>query len=231
MKIGIICASDTELEPFLPHIEDGTKSRSAMFDIYEGRVCSLRSVLLYSGVCKVNAAAAAQLLIDRYTVTHIINAGVAGVISPDVSVFDTVVAEKSVYHDVADDILTEFFPFMPSVYFNSDKSLLQAARCAAQRVPFPVRFGVIASGERFISGGRRDEIQKNFDPLAVDMETAAIAHICHLFDVPFISVRTISDTAGSDGAGLFEQNLVRASNRAAQFTIELMSALQKQHEK
>ena len=94
-----------------------------------------------------------------------------------------------------------------------------------------MRFGVIASGERFISGGRRDEIQKNFDPLAVDMETAAIAHICHLFDVPFISVRTISDTAGSDGAGLFEQNLVRASDRAAQFTIELMSALQKQHEK
>lgn len=103
----------------MPHIEDGTKSRSAMFDVYEGRVCSLRSVLLYSGVCKVNAAAAAQLLIDRYAVTHIINAGVAGGISPDISVFDTVVAEKSVYHDVADDILTEFFPFMPSRFIST----------------------------------------------------------------------------------------------------------------
>ena len=31
------------------------------------------------------------------------------------------------------------------------------------------------------------------DAMAVDMESAAIAHVCHQYDVPFISFRIISD--------------------------------------
>ena len=32
--------------------------------------------------------------------------------------------------------------------------------------------------------------------LAVDMETAAIAQVCHMYRVPFLSLRIISDTPG-----------------------------------
>ena len=32
--------------------------------------------------------------------------------------------------------------------------------------------------------------------MAVDMESAAIAQICHLYKIPFISFRIISDTPG-----------------------------------
>ena len=34
------------------------------------------------------------------------------------------------------------------------------------------------------------------DVLAVDMESAAIAHTCHLLNTPFFCIRVVSDTPG-----------------------------------
>ena len=57
-KIGILCASDSELEPFLPLMTDVTVSESAMLKVYDGRLDGMPAAALYSGVCKVNAAVA-----------------------------------------------------------------------------------------------------------------------------------------------------------------------------
>ena len=47
--------------------------------------------------------------------------------------------------------------------------------------------------------GELDEIKHNFpEGLAVDMESASIAQVCYLYQIPFISFRIISDTPGAD---------------------------------
>ena len=109
-KIGIVCASDTELEPFLSSLSALQITEKAMLKFYSGRIKEIDVTAVYSGVCKVNAAIAAQLLIDMFHVDGIVNAGVAGGIDESVRLFDTVVSERMVYHDVAEDILTEFHP-------------------------------------------------------------------------------------------------------------------------
>ena len=38
----------------------------------------------------------------------------------------------------------------------------------------------------------------HFPGLAVDMESASIAQVCYLYQIPFISFRIISDTPGAD---------------------------------
>ena len=73
-KVGIICAADDELAPFLPHIDNCTISEKAMLKFYQGQVKGVPVVALYSGVCKVNAAIAAQILIDSYHVEIVVNA-------------------------------------------------------------------------------------------------------------------------------------------------------------
>ena len=88
-KIGILCASDDELAPFLPHIQRVRLSRHAMLTFHEGDIGPVQVVALYSGVCKVNAALAAQILIDRYRVDAILSAGTAGGMDPSVHLFDT----------------------------------------------------------------------------------------------------------------------------------------------
>ena len=134
-KIGILCAGDDELAPFLPLLDRRSVRRQAMLTIHEGWISSVPAAALYSGVCKVNAAIAAQVLIDSCRVEAIINAGTAGGIDPSISIFDTVISTETAYHDVAEDILTEFHPWMDSIWFPGDPFLLSLATQAAQDSP------------------------------------------------------------------------------------------------
>ena len=84
MKIGIICADECELAPFIPVIQKRNITRHAMLDFHEGTISNADVVAVYSGVCKVNAAVAAQLMIDRFNAEMIINAGTAGGMDPAV---------------------------------------------------------------------------------------------------------------------------------------------------
>lgn len=102
-KIGILCAGDDELAPFLPLIENRTETRKAMLTIYEGEISGVPAAVLFSGVCKVNAAVAAQILIDSYGAQAIINAGTAGALEESLAPFDTAVGTETAYHDVAEN--------------------------------------------------------------------------------------------------------------------------------
>lgn len=221
-KVGILCASDTELAPFLKAMDIRRTAERAMLRFYEGTLCRIPVTAVYSGVCKVNAAVAAELLIERFAVDGLIAAGTAGGIDPKLRVFDTVVAERSIYHDVAKDILTEFHPWMPSAWFPSDGDLLSAARTYAETAGRPIFFGTIATGEAFIENGDRERLRREQGPLAADMETASAAHVCYVNAVPFLAVRTVTDTGGDSGTEAFERNCQRASEIAAEITAGLL---------
>ena len=165
-KIGILCAGDDELAPFLPLLDRRSVRRQAMLTIHEGWISSVPAAALYSGVCKVNAAIAAQVLIDSCRVEAIINAGTAGGIDPSISIFDTVISTETAYHDVAEDILTEFHPWMDSIWFPGDPFLLSLATQAAQDSGRPVRFGRMVTGEAFLSGPGQRPCGPHFTPFA-----------------------------------------------------------------
>ena len=60
-----------------------------------------------------------------------------------------------------------------------------------------VHQGLIASGDRFVSQTVESQaLQRELpDALAVEMECAAMAQVCHDYGVPLAAVRTISDRA------------------------------------
>lgn len=74
----------------------------------------------------------------------------------------------------------------------------------------------------FIPDERREQIIRKFAPLSVDMETAAVAHVCYVNRIPFLAVRSITDTAAHSGIGAFEENCVAASGIAAALTAEVI---------
>lgn len=106
--IAIYCASDTEPAPFLPLIQSTETTEKAMLKFYTGFLGGVKVTAVYSGVRKVNAAIAAQLFIDHFQIDTIINAGTAGGMDESVRLFDTVVSDRILYHEVAENILTEF---------------------------------------------------------------------------------------------------------------------------
>lgn len=227
MKIGILCASDEELAPFLPMIETCKVTEKAMLRFYEGTIGGVELVALFSGVCKVNAAIASQILIDSFGVRAIINSGVAGGMNPKLQIFDTVISTEVCYHDVAEDILTEFHPWMDSAFFQADNKLVELSKTAANRIKTKgtIYWGRMVTGESFIANEGRQEINDRFSPLSVDMENASIAHVCYVNNIPFISVRCITDTASYSGNEHFEENVMKASDIAAEVTVSLIREL------
>ena len=180
---------------------------------------------VYSGVCKVNAAIAAQLLIDMFHVDLIINAGTAGGMKEGVQLFDTVISERVIYHDVADDILTDFHPWLKSNYFLADQELCAIARAYSRTSKHPVLFGTMVTGEQFIEDEKREEINRKFDPLSTDMETAGVAHVCYVNRIPFLAVRTITDTVTHQGIETFDQNCEAASEISAEIVLGILGQL------
>lgn len=229
-KIGILCAGDEELKPFLSHIENLVETEKAMLKFYEGDINGVSIVALYSGVCKVNAAIATQILIDNYCVDAIINAGTAGGMDKNINLFDTIISTQVAYHDVDDGILTEFHPWLSTIYFNADEDLLNMARKIGNKFS-NVYFGRMVTGEQFIEGKARDRINQKYSPLSVDMETASVAHVCYVNTKPFISVRSITDTEAYSGVEKFEENCRQASIIAKDFVLELLAELNKYNTK
>ncbi len=243
-KIGIICAGDREVAPFLPLLTDCTVSEKAMLKFYSGKLEGVEVVTLFSGVCKTNAAIPTQILIDTYGCNVVINAGTCGGMATNVKLFDTIISTESAYWDVVGEILTSFHPWLETIYFKADKTLLDFAQRAVSKLPtgYPtstlstpdspprIYFGRMITGESFIEDKYRDEINTNFSPLCVDMETAAVAHVCYVNSIPFIAVRTVTDTAEHVGGDAFDKNCEKASQISAGIVAAILKEMSNQME-
>lgn len=226
MKVGIICAGDRELKPFLSHIKDCKITKKAMLTFYEGEINNVNIVTLFCGVCKTNAAIATQILIDTYKADIIINGGTAGGMDDLLEIFDTVISTEVAHHDIHKSILTEFHPWLPSIYFKADDTLINLSKKAVSRLPLnKVYFGRMITGESFIVDEGRDNINLSFKPLSVDMETASIAQTCYINNIPFISIRCITDTAKHSGEENFDKNCIVASTISKDIILELLTEL------
>ena len=225
--IGIICAGDSELAPFFEEFQEETCVEKAMLKYHVGKLRGRDVVMLYCGVCKVNAAIAAQIMIDTFPVECVINAGVAGAIDTSLEIFDTVISTEVAYHDVGENILTEFHPWMKSVFFAADADLVAKSREALANINTKGKlyWGRMVTGEAFIEDEGRQEIIDRFHPLSVDMETGSIAHVCYVNEVPFIAIRSITDTADHKGTEFFEKNCAEASAIAKDVTLEFIQGL------
>ena len=169
-------------------------------DFFIGKVGTHDVILTKSGIGKVCAAARALDLISQFRPDCIINTGLAGGIDIRTEVCDVVVGKEMVYHDVwcGEGCLPGQIDGYPLI-FGSDEEMISKVLTEADTLKTGrIYSGMICSGDRFITEGKElQKIKENFPGgIAVDMESAAIAHICHMKKVPFLSLRIISDTPG-----------------------------------
>ena len=227
MRIGIIGPCENEIMPFINKMFNKTVEDIAMLKFHSGKYENIDVVALYCGVCKVNAAIATQILVDRFNVSHIIVTGVAGGIDSKLNIGDTVISTEIAYHDVDDGILTEYHPWMESIYFKANETLLEACKKVVREDNFKQKifFGKIVTGEAFISDSGRGVIIEKYNPLCVDMETASIAHVCYANKVPFLAIRSMSDTESESGIENFEKNCVLAANNSIDFVEKLLKSI------
>jgi adenosylhomocysteine nucleosidase len=85
-----------------------------------------------------------------------------------------------------------------------------------------VHRGLIVSGDRFVSTTAESFVLQSALPeaLAVEMEGAAIAQVCHDFGLPFAAVRTISDRADDEAHGDFISFIREVASRHSAAIVE-----------
>lgn len=189
MKIGIIVAMSKELRLILPLLDHLTSETYGTVRFHTGNIGPHTVVAMECGIGKVNAAMGATLLADHYQPGLIINTGVAAGAGPDVAVMDIVVATSLVHHDFW--CIGEEWGRVPG-----SPRFLPAVDLRRQIGDTPVKYGVIATGDLFISNrGEVELIRSRFpDVKAIDMESAAIAQVCERLGIPFFCMRVISDS-------------------------------------
>lgn len=228
-KIGIIFALNEELEEVKKLFDNSTIHSVYDLKIYECSMDNVTCFLVESGMGKVNASRSTQILIDTMNVDIILNVGVAGSISRDINKCDIVIADKLVQHDFDFTLFNYDKGEIPNIgkYIESDKELVKIAKKI--KMDTNVTTGVVASGDIFITDEKMSEkINKKFDALCVEMEGAAIAQVCYLCKVPFLVVRSISDSPyEKDNHLTFEEFLKISSSMAAKFIIQFLSKIKK----
>ena len=217
-KVGILCACEKEVIPYITNLKNKKTTEYAMHTFYTGKLNDINVVAVFSGCGKINAAITAQQLIDRYKVDTIIFSGIAGGMTDETNIFDTVVCTASDFRDTNNEIYSDF-PIMEKPIFYSDEHLCEIAKKAAKQADWKIHFGLATTGDIFT-----DNI--NPDALCIDMETASAAHTCYMCKTPFIAIRSISDNNIDKGQEAINRNFDKAAYQSYRF-VNIMLALMK----
>ncbi|GAA4429449.1 5'-methylthioadenosine/S-adenosylhomocysteine nucleosidase [Georgenia halophila] len=185
------------------------------------QIGKVKILLVRSGIGLVNAAAAAVAALSECRPRALISTGSAGGLARSVDVGDVVVGETYTYAGAdatAFDYVRGQVPGMP-VEYDADPDRLAAAR----RIELPVgtlRVGQMVSGDSFVTEVNCGEVRENFpDALSTDMETTALAQVAYSYELPFLSVRGISDLCGPEAGDDFSIGLEDAAERAARVVL------------
>ncbi len=235
MKYGIIGAMDSEVSLLTSEMIGVQTVIAAGLTFYDGMLRGTQAVVVKCGVGKVNAAACAQLLIDRFAVDAVINVGVAGGVASELKVLDVVVGTALVQHDFDLRPFGYVKGFLgrdygdeidKPTYFYADSDLVNKAFEAASAIlgnEHTCFKGVIASGDEFVAGSdRRLMIHTECQAMAAEMEGAAIAQVASQNNVPFLVLRIISDLADGSAPVSFETVVQFAADKAAAIVMKLL---------
>lgn len=230
MKIGIVLAMQEEIDSLLPFLDN--KNEYKLFDLnfYEGTISGKTCVLVESGIGKVNAARATQVLISNMNVDCVINIGVAGGVDSSLNVGDIVLGTKLVQHDFdltafnhtkgyINDYVKDFIP--TDTYLNS--LFLEANKDKESKIVE----GIIASGDIFITEeAMSKKINTKFNAMATEMEGASVAQVCFLSNIPFIVVRSISDVVGKTSIMEYDEFLEKNCSIVSKLLVKMIEKIE-----
>jgi len=230
-RIGIIGAMAQEVNILAGQLDNAERYEHAGFVFHTGTRHGLEVIILQSGIGKVNAAVGTAILLERHQPDAIINTGSAGGFATDLAIGDVIISDEVRHHDV-DAVVFGYelgqVPGMPAAY-HADSRLRDIARGAIAALgEVNVREGMIATGDAFMADPERVATTRAQFPtmLAVEMEGAAIAQTCYLYDCPFVVIRALSDIPGSGDNHLsFEQFLDIAADHSSRMVDQMLIVL------
>ena len=228
---GILCATPEELAALKAtlHLEPAPQVHGPT-TVWTGRHADEAIVVALAGIGKVNAAAAATLLLAVFGARTLIFAGVAGGLNPAFPVGSVLLGERLAIHDygaISDRVFT------PTAYgvipvgaprlegltpaSASVRALLaRLVLAVAGRLEAPPHLGGVITADYFLNCAEtRDELHAAFGADAIDMESGAVAQVAGAWGVDLFVIRTLSDLAGADSHLTYGEMAAMAARNSA----------------
>ena len=216
--IGIIGAMGVEVKALADLLENKKSETISGVEYLSGTIYGRDVVLAVCGIGKVFAAICAQTMILKYNPEIIINTGVAGTLSSELSIGDIAISDFVVQHDMDTSPLGDPVGLLSGiniVKIPSDEKIYKKIETAVKETNTNYKIGTIASGDQFLASNEvKSRIVDNFGAIAGEMEGGSIGHVCFVNQVPFCVLRAISDCADGSGAKNYMEFLDKAAANA-----------------
>ena len=176
--VGFVHATAMEMAPFLDRCERVRKYVGGDFAFRGGLFGKVRIALAQSGMGPKPARRATQALVDGHSPRWVISAGFSGALRPQMKVGDIVVGNSIVDAEGTELAIDMNMAANPATGLYVGRLLMvdRIVRTVAEKKSLAERLGAIA----------------------VDMESLAVAQVCHESKTRFLAVRVISDDLSAD---------------------------------
>jgi adenosylhomocysteine nucleosidase len=224
---GIFGAEEEEIRLVIDQLEDVIETRGNQQLIVTGKISNQRAVVSPVGVGKARAAASVQYLIDHYSIQKGFLIGAAGALNPELKTGDVVIGQKSIQHDYdagGKGALEE----MKTPWYESDPVLIEAILLAGEKIGLKdrMRLGTILTGDQaIVSSQKKAWLWKTFQGDCVEMEGAAVAHVCARNEVPFCLIRVITDFADENAHTDFRRTFSELVQIPARIVLALLGRM------
>ena len=238
---AILCATVEEIAALRSRLDvEAEPERHGRTQVWRGRYEDEPLVLAQAGIGKVNAAAAATLLLALYGATRLIFCGVAGGLDPDLPVGAVLLADRLGIHDygvMAGGRLTatasglvplgapELAALSP-VPAEVAQTLERLAGVLRTQTAAPVRLGGVVTADYFLNCAEtRAALHARFAAQAIDMESGAVNQVAEAWGAPLYVIRTLSDLAGEESHLTYPQMARMAAHNSALCVLDLLKIL------
>ena len=227
--IGIVVAMDEERQEILDLMTETEVKQIYNLHLIIIKIQKIYNKFIKCDVVKLIAPKTTQILVDNFDLDFVINAGAAGAVNYLLNIGDVVIAKHVVQHDFD---ITAFGHSKGYITGVGDKIICDRGLVAAfenmiknmEERMYQIKMGIVASGDIFCTQiEMKNKINAKFNADVVDMECASVGQVCYLDDIPFISIRCISDIPNGGNETTFDENLKLASKRCANIINEFCS--------
>ena len=220
----IVAAMDEEMNALLNLLPNLNKLSICNEELYEFEMNNQLYLLGRGKIGKVHTAVYLTKLFEELNIKRVFNIGTSGGVDSSLKISDVVIATKVAYHDVD---VTGFNYELGQMcgcptYYECDSEYIDSKKIDSK---YTIKKGLIVSGDQFVTRNNlySSNILKFEGVVACDMEASAVGHVCYLYKIPFVVVRSISDiVTKEENSKSFDENLNLSSTNSALVLLELI---------
>ena len=200
--IGVLISSKLEWKTLLEiyNIDDSHLEKYPYGEFYRTIFINKDIVFFRSGARKVNASAATQYMIDRFSLSKIVVVGTCAAVNDSYDYLDVIIPEKIIDYDyiirdLTDEISEESFIEMPEINLKLDYTR-----------------GILGTSDKALVSWKDLTYLASNGIDASDMESYAVCKVALANNIDYIVLKGISDRPIKDSDGFDEQEEVYEEN-------------------